>query len=232
MPPNAWVRLGENGANGGPVPAGRVFHTAGHMGDQLYVYGGITAAGPSSELWAYNLVSQAWGQVQPSMPAPPTGSFGVGTVVGRHLYLFIHQRDNGLAPIADGSGALWRWAPAQLGPPAAGGAAPVNSGHTAGIVIGILIGLGNLYFLVLLVQNAGVSMIPSFSFGGFGGSSKASTSGVAGFCAAARARAARARADHSHTHPPFPRGRRALLRSDSSTNADAAASGSYMAPPA
>lgn len=53
MPASAWVRFGENGANGGPVPAGRVEHTAGAMGDQLYVYGGVTATGISNELWAY-----------------------------------------------------------------------------------------------------------------------------------------------------------------------------------
>jgi hypothetical protein len=112
MPANVWVRLGENGANGGPAPAGRVSHTAGRMGGQLYVYGGVTATGLSSELWAYNLVSQTWGQVQPSTPAPPTGSFGAGTVLGLHLYLFFLS-SSGPSPV-DGTGTLWRWAPAQV----------------------------------------------------------------------------------------------------------------------
>lgn len=35
MPTTSWVRLGENGANGGPVPDGRVEHAAGSMGDQV-----------------------------------------------------------------------------------------------------------------------------------------------------------------------------------------------------
>ena len=48
MPAGAWVMLNSAGANGGPTPAGRVEHVAGAMGDQMYVYGGLTATGPSS----------------------------------------------------------------------------------------------------------------------------------------------------------------------------------------
>ena len=85
MPPSAWVRLGENGVSPGAVPDGRALHTAGAMGDNLFVYGGITAKGPSNELWAYNLMSQAWGLVTSVGPQPPRGAgFGVGCIVGFH----------------------------------------------------------------------------------------------------------------------------------------------------
>lgn len=42
-----WVHIGDAGAYGGPPPAGRMEHIAGAIGDQLYVYGGTTATGPT-----------------------------------------------------------------------------------------------------------------------------------------------------------------------------------------
>lgn len=79
---SVWAQLGETGVNGAPGITGRVQHTAGAMGNQLYVYGGVTAQGPVSELWAYNLVR--WRPLTPLLspraprafiihaPPPPT----------------------------------------------------------------------------------------------------------------------------------------------------------------
>ena len=109
MPAAAWVMLTSDvGANGGPVPLGRFEHVAGSMGDQLYVYGGITVNGPSSELWTYNLVSQTWAQILSTNPwpsAPSPGGFGwsTGAVIGRHLYVACAGWGLGVPPPAPSS---------------------------------------------------------------------------------------------------------------------------------
>lgn len=51
MPAQAWFEGNSFTGVNGLVPAPRALHTAGAMGDQLYIYGGITAQGPSTELW-------------------------------------------------------------------------------------------------------------------------------------------------------------------------------------
>lgn len=46
----------------------------------------MTAAGPTSDMWAYNLVTQTWQIVAPSAPAPGPNTdvvLGVGLVIGR-----------------------------------------------------------------------------------------------------------------------------------------------------
>ena len=68
MPAGAWVMLNAAGVNGGPTPAGRVEHVAGAMGDQMYVYGGLTAAGPSTVRGAPTVISARSIQLL----APPT----------------------------------------------------------------------------------------------------------------------------------------------------------------
>jgi hypothetical protein len=164
-----WARLGDNGP---AQPAGRFDAIAGALGDQLFVYGGTTAAGPTSELWAYNLPAQAWGRVQPSSPAPFDGpprdfGYGTGAMIGRHLYSFAQVVDAVTGEPLAGTGQLWRWAPTPGGggggTGGGGGSATsaVVAGHTAGIVIGILVGLANLGLLVLLAQNAGVVALPA-----------------------------------------------------------------------
>jgi hypothetical protein len=173
MPTTAWVRLGYAGNNGGPTPTGRAFHSAGQMGNQLYVYGGFTAKGPSSELWAYDLTSQNWGLVTSSGPSP--SGRGPSVVAGFHFYVYTQNFIPGQGVIP-GSGQLYRWTPTLF---AGGGnnnqgynAAAMNAiaaGHTAGIVLGLLLGLANLYVLFRLAQNARVSI---FDFG-FGGAGKA-----------------------------------------------------------
>lgn len=68
---SVWQQLGDAGINGAPGITGRVEHAAGAMGNQLFVYGGVTAKGPVSELWAYNLVRFGGGVRRPA----PLSSF-------------------------------------------------------------------------------------------------------------------------------------------------------------
>lgn len=178
VPATAWIRLGQNGVKPGPagVPAGRVEHCAGNMGDQLYVYGGITATGPSNELWAYNLVSQTWALVAPSSPAPDarSGTFwSTGTVVGHSFYLYQ------TAPDRASPGALWRWTPSAGGlapAPASGVSNAVVMGHTAGITLSVMLGVATLYVAVLLANAAGLTILPSCG-GLLGGAPKTSPAG-------------------------------------------------------
>ena len=68
---SSWLQMSLTGADGGPVPAGRALHSAGSMGDQVYIYGGVTAAGPVlNEMWS---ASREGGRARPHfarMPAP------------------------------------------------------------------------------------------------------------------------------------------------------------------
>ena len=164
----SWIMLNDVGANGGPVPAGRTEHCAGNLGDQLYIYGGFTATGPvsaSDALWTYNIISQTWSNLPAGNPSPTVGSANIvatGTFIARHLYIYLETYTDATQSTRLG-GQLWRWAPntALPAPPAP---PPYNSsGHTAGIVIGILIGLANLYYLHILVQNAGVDVLPAWA---------------------------------------------------------------------
>ena len=161
-----WTRMGANGA---AQPTGRFDMISGQIGDQFFVYGGTTAKGPTSELWAYNLPAQSWGLVRPSSPAPYERAtdfgYGTGALIGRHLYSFAQSVDPMSGEPLPGTGQLWRWAPdaGGGGAPGGGGAgcdAATARGHTAGIVIGILLGLGNLYVLVLLAFSSGVALLP------------------------------------------------------------------------
>ena len=164
------------GDNGPVLPAGRFDAIGGAIGDQLFIYGGTTATGSTSELWAYNLPLQTWGRVQPSSPAPYSSplrdyGYGTGALLGRHLYSFAQAIDPVSGEPLPGTGQLWRWAPTVGGGSVAGSAPAVGynsaalAGHTAGIVIGILVGLGNLVVVLMLAQNAGVVTFPDLSFG-------------------------------------------------------------------
>lgn len=67
-----------------------------------------------------------------------------------------------------GSGQLWVWSPSfgAGGRPGGGGNSPAGSdinnpiimGHTAGIVLGLLLGIANLFLLYRLAQNAGIDL--------------------------------------------------------------------------
>ena len=81
IPPTAWVMLNPGGD--GRAPAGRVLHTAGQMGNQLYVFGGLTQMGPVQDLWAFDLTNSAWAQCTSIGPQPPfNAGWGVGVVMG------------------------------------------------------------------------------------------------------------------------------------------------------
>ena len=158
MPAGAWLELSPSGANGGPMPTGRVEHVAGAMGDQMYVYGGMTATGPSTELWTFNLVTQTWALCSQGSPMPPTPGRGfgwsAGYVIGRHLYVYAQDWQS-TAP-----GQLWRWAPsASFGGPAPAAASGVSSavvmGHTAGIAITVLLCSAILAVSLLSAQQTG-----------------------------------------------------------------------------
>lgn len=131
-----------------------------------YVFGGITQKGPTSELWAYDLMSQAWALTVSAGPSPPDGGWGIMCVTGYRVWVFSQQWDpvNGINP---GTGQLWAWAPTPFtGPRGGGGASTADSplglsiayGHTGGIVLGLLLGLANLFVLVRLAQNARVDL--------------------------------------------------------------------------
>jgi hypothetical protein len=197
MPASAWKQLADVGApgdNNGAVPTGRVDASVGALADQLYVYGGFTATGPSSELWTYSLTAQTWALVPATFPAPGAGlpptarSFPTGTFVGHHFYVWNQVFDNSGGAVQN-SGSLWRWTLAS-GPPAAPAApiishAAIQSGHTAGIILGILLGLVNLVFLKKIADDAGVTWgLPAFSLPGLpslptmgGGVAKSSAAG-------------------------------------------------------
>ena len=211
-PTLAWKRLALTGDNG--VPAGRAEHSAGSMGDQLYIYGGYTQQGLSSEMWTYNLVSESWTLVPATTPNPSQNlvpgsgtvrigrGFTTGTTVGRHFYVW-QQSFSGAAngQPQQNTGSLWRWTADNVpaGGGGGGGAAPVSNaiaiGHTWGIVIGILIGLGNLYYLVQLAAHAGVGCaLPSISLPSFGGGA---AKGPGGYYASSASAAAVANGGYS-----------------------------------
>ncbi len=160
----SWVQLAEVGANGGPVPAGRFEHTAGNLGDQLYIFGGVTALGLSNEMWAYNLASQTWAQVTATTPWPINGQVASGLMLGRHFYQYISAPRGSTG---QNGGQLWRWAPsASSGSGAGAGPAPaLHPGAVAGIVIGCLLGLANTVLLIAVAANAGAlpsSCVPAW----------------------------------------------------------------------
>ena len=168
----AWVHLAEAGAYGGPVMSGRFDHTAGAMGDQLFLFGGTTAAGPSNEMWVYNLVSQTWQQVTQTSPWPAANTdlgWGLGAVIGRHLYRYTQITDPNTGMPLPGSGQLWRWAPAPSAgnnPPAIN--LPTHPGIVATIVIGTLLTVVNTVILYGVAKHAGA--LPAWAeFGGCGG---------------------------------------------------------------
>jgi len=164
LPGSQWAQLGA----GNMIP-GRADHTAGAMGNQFFVYGGVTAPGVRvSDLWAYNLVSQTWAHV--AAPNGPPVGYAVAEVIGMSYYVLSQNADfprPGQPSVPPAPAALWRWRPTFGGSSGGGSSASpaydpaIVQGHTAGIVIGILIGLANLYFLVLIALGQGLDLIPT-----------------------------------------------------------------------
>ncbi len=171
LPGTQWAQWGEGGVDGKPMISGRADHTAGAMGNQFFVYGGVTAPGVrTNDLWAYNLVSQTWAQV--TAPNGPPLGYAVAQVIGMSYFVLSQNADfprPGQPSAPPAPAALWRWRPAfgagggAAAASNAGYSAAVASGHTAGIVIGILTGLANLYCLVALMGNAGVNLLPEWA---------------------------------------------------------------------
>ena len=89
------------------------------MGNQLYVFGGVTQLGPTTELWAYDLMSQAWALTSSPGASPPDGGWGIMVSMGFSLWVYSQQWDpvNGIVP---NSGSL-------VGPPARRDHAPARA---------------------------------------------------------------------------------------------------------
>ena len=172
--PGQWALLGGGGAptGAGPSPSGRFDMVTGVISDQMYVYGGTTATGASTEMWAYNAITQVWGLVTPSLPAPDAAAlndvgYGVGTWLGRHFYRFRQSVSASGDPLP-GTGQLWRWAPSATGSAAAAAptcpapaaiSAAAYTAHSWGLAIGILVGVFNTYLLVLVVRNSALDVL-------------------------------------------------------------------------
>ena len=161
----------------------------------MYCYGGTTQKGPSSELWAYNIPVQSWGQVRASSPAPFEGpprdfGWGTGAVIGRHLYSYAQLVDPVSGEPVPGGGQLWRWAPSATGgggAPPAPATATLSAGATTAVVFGLLLGVGNLALLVLVARaNSALPDVAGISdlLLGCGGSKRPSSS-AAGFYSSA-----------------------------------------------
>jgi len=155
----------------------RVFPPAAPPAHSPPQYGGFNENGPippEDSLWVYHLNTQTWDAVVYQQPAPPPGAH-TGTFVANHFYMYIEPS---YSPGAGGGGtpgipgALWRWSALPAPTPSIPNnncASSTATGHTAGIVIGILIGLGNLYYLYKLAENQGIEILPSFISNAVGG---------------------------------------------------------------
>ena len=106
-------------------------------------------------------------------------------IIGRWFYTIIQAGATGTA--ADNQ--LWRWTvpvAGSSGPVApcgegAGGSSTQYNAHSAGIAIGILIGIANVWLLVLIARNTGA--LPAWCHCCVGGARK--VEGTAGFYAPA-----------------------------------------------
>ena len=157
--------------SGNQVPTPRYNHASGVLADNLYVFGGVTATGTYlTDLWLFNIEDSVWRPVTSTFQGTDgfvNGGFAVQSwppsmaVVGHNLYIEM----TGDA----GGNAIYRWVPEAPAPSPGGGsgnsgssaAAAVASGHTAGIVLGLLLGLANLYVLVLIAKNNNITILQS-----------------------------------------------------------------------
>ena len=159
----------------------RAHSTHGIYGDNLFVFGGIAtvngADATMNDLWIFRLPAQQWLKVggntagQP-WPMPLANSRPAGVIIGRWMYVMIAPADP-----AAGSSQLWRWTfpvyPSGGGGGGGGGGgnnnnngansagAAIATGHTAGIVVGLLIGLANLALLVAIFRGGSGSSFSS-----------------------------------------------------------------------
>jgi len=154
---STWIKLPDSGVR----PTGRFDHTAAAMSNQLFIYGGTTSTGTTSELWVYNLQTNIWAQVTQSSPSPSIFSdigYGAGIGIGRHLLQFVQAIDSTGNPIAN-QGQLWMWSPSSS---SSSGSSNQNSGcgntsdrtgSIAAFVILILLAIANLTLLTLFFRS-------------------------------------------------------------------------------
>ena len=178
---------------GAGMPVARTYAAHGVYGDNLFVFGGYgvpagapagTPGGTLNDMWVNHLPTQTWFPIaqaggQP-WPVPAPGSRSAGIMIGRWFYVILATPPG----VGGAPNQLWRWtfpvAPGGgNGGGGGGGSGSGNSaaqtavvvGHTAGIVVGILIGLANLWLLVVIARSGagnglGLSAAAS-SVGGF-----------------------------------------------------------------
>ena len=158
-----WSQASVSGAN---VPPGRYGHAAGVLADNMYIFGGVSSSGVFySDLWVFNIEDLVWVQATSSfrgisgLPSLQT-FFPSMSVVGHHLYVEMTGDTGGHA--------IYRWVPEARTPSGGGGGNNGNSGtydaiaqgHTAGIVMGIMLGIANTAFLyVVFVRTGGFAKL-------------------------------------------------------------------------
>ncbi|EFJ44314.1 kelch repeat protein [Volvox carteri f. nagariensis] len=76
----------------GEPPSPRVAHSAAAIGNTLYIFGGRSGLdmgeGASNDLYAFDLETSTWSQLQPKGDLPPKRSYHTMTAVGTKLYVF------------------------------------------------------------------------------------------------------------------------------------------------
>ena len=146
-----WTQITGVTSQTGVLPLGRYGHASGILADQLYIFGGTSQSNgvltSLNDLWAFNIPSQEWGQVQITSPWPQGGrGWPAGVMIGRHFYIY-----GGAAGAVTQD--LWRWNPTFYpnGIPSTTTDTIISpAGLTAGLVISILISIGILGLLVLI----------------------------------------------------------------------------------
>jgi hypothetical protein len=156
---------------GAAVPPPRFDHASGVLADNLYIFGGATADGTFlTDLWLFNIEDSVWRAVTSSFQGtdgfvngafPPQLWAPSMSVVGHNLY--VEMTGDGRGAGVPGN-AIYRWVPEAPAPSGASGsgndnASSIATGHTAGIVLGLLLGLANLYLLVRIAKNNSIDII-------------------------------------------------------------------------
>lgn len=145
-----WSQISAS-SQSGALPAGRYWHATGVLADQLYVYGGRTAAGGAGDMWAFNIPAARWAPVTISGAQPGALSYPAGQMIGRHFYIY---SGDGVTP------TFWRFVPTGGAPPPAAETFIFSSqGTAAGLAISILLNIATLSLTVLMWRRAGS---PSF----------------------------------------------------------------------
>jgi len=180
----------------------RAHSSHGIYGDNLFVFGGIATVGGAdatmNDLWIFRLPAQTWMKVGGNAPGQPwpmplANSRPAGCIIGRWFYVMVVVDP---AATAGANNQLWRWTFPVFNGGGGGGGGGGNSGggtggggagdaiatgHTVGIVIGLLLGIANLALLVAIFRGgAGGSSVPtrlSATATGFYAPSGAATSG-------------------------------------------------------